>query len=121
MVVDIRVEVCLQEAGLTRENLFRLATHRRRQGHAGLVAAAAALDLSIAFVDGVAPVCQGQSSQIALERGLAGTAETAAQLAGPLVLPKRKSAHATCALGLAQSSRSALRMPSMLSASAAGS
>jgi cobalt-precorrin 5A hydrolase/precorrin-3B C17-methyltransferase len=103
------VDAALGEAGVEPASVSALATVDRRAGEPGVVQAArrrgwplttfAAEEL--ARVDVPTP-----SDVVASHVGTASVAEAAALLAaggGALVLPKRRSAHATCALAQPQS------------------
>lgn len=79
------VEASLAEAGLAPTRLAAIATHRRKLG--------TAIPLAVAAHFG-APLRLLEDQDLPLP----GLAEGAAAAAGPLLLPKRKSRYATCAL-----------------------
>lgn len=98
------VDAALREAGVEAERVAALATVDRRAGEPGVVEAArrrgwplttfAAADLAPVAVPTPSPV-------VARHVGTPSVAEAAALLAAAtdaLLLPKRRSAHATCAL-----------------------
>ena len=94
------VEASLAEAGFLATDLVALTSHERKSNHPGLRAAAAHFGVPLRLVrDADLPDhVPNPSATVFAAVGLHGIAEGAAAAAGPLVLPKRKSAHATCAL-----------------------
>ncbi|MEE1818990.1 Rv2231c family pyridoxal phosphate-dependent protein CobC [Streptomyces sp. SP18ES09] len=104
------VGAVLREAGLTRAGIGSLATLEARAAEPGVVAAAAALGVPVrAFPAGelaAVPVPHPSAAPLSAT-GTASVAEAAALLAataggerGVLVVPKRKSRSATCALAV---------------------
>ena len=94
------VEASLAEAGFFANDLVALTSHERKAGHPALATAAAHFGVPLRLVrDADLPDhVPNPSATVFAAVGLHGIAEGAAAAAGPLVLPKRKSAHATCAL-----------------------
>lgn len=84
------IEACLVEAGLQASQVEAFASHMRKQGSQALRHAAAHFDLPLFFLedDELAP-------------GVPGTCEAVAAAGGPLLLGKRRSRYATCAIALA--------------------
>lgn len=84
------IEGCLAETGLESRQIKAFATHIRKHDSRALKQAAAHFDLPLLFLGdaGLAP-------------GVPGTCEAVAAAAGPLLLGKRKTGHATCAIALA--------------------
>lgn len=82
------VRACLAEARLDPTHIAAFATHVRKRDSLALAEAAAHFDAPLRFLD---------DDDLASE----GTAEPAAAAAGVLLLGKRKSAFATCAIALA--------------------
>ena len=81
------IDASLAETGLDPRRVCALATHIRKRGSVALAQAAARYDLPLRFLDDdeLAPDHQG-------------TCEAVAAAAGPLLLGKRKSRYATCAI-----------------------
>lgn len=81
------VRACLAEADCHFDQVMALASHRRKAGSQALADAAYHLGVPLFFLDDdeVAP-------------GIASTCEAVAAAAGPLLLGKRKSRFATCAI-----------------------
>lgn len=83
---------CLAEVGLHAHQVEAFATHIRKRDSLALMQAAAHFDLPLLFL-----------SDDELAPGIPGTCEAVAAAAGPLLLDKRKSRYATCAIALAAS------------------
>lgn len=81
------VLACLSEAGLSPDQLVALVTHDRKRGCPQLLALANHFEVPIRLL--------GDAD---LSGAVPGVAEAVAAEAGRIVLPKRKSAHVTCAL-----------------------
>lgn len=81
------IAACLAEAGRDVAHVAALATHSRKRGSLALIQAAAYYDLPLRFLD---------DDDLAM--GHPGTCEAVAAAAGSLLLGKRKSAYATCAI-----------------------
>lgn len=119
------MQTCLAELGFSASGLVALASHARKAGHPGLAAAARHFGVPLLLLppSRLAPGMPTPSSRVEAAVGVPSVAEAAAAACGKLVLQKRRSAQATCAIALAsgpaQSSRAAMA-PSMLSASSAG-
>lgn len=81
------IATCLAEIRRDSRSISALATHVRKRGSMALVQAAAHYDVPLRFLadDELAP-------------SHPGTCEAAAAAAGPLLLGKRKSRYATCAV-----------------------
>lgn len=98
------VDAALREAGADGERVATLATVDRRAAEPGVVDAARRRGWPLtAFAAGdlAAVPVPTPSAVVARHVGTASVAEAAALLgsgAGALLLPKRRSAHATCAL-----------------------
>lgn len=84
------IEACLVEAGLKACQIEAFATHIRKHDSLALRQAAAHFDLPLLFLE-----------DAELASGVPGTCEAVAAAAGPLLLGKRKSHYATCAIALA--------------------
>ena len=82
------VDPCLAEAGLDATRIAAFATHVRKRESRALAQAASHFDVPLRFLDDD-------------DLAYAGTAEPAASAAGTLILGKRKSHYATCAIALA--------------------
>jgi len=108
------VEACLIEAGFAIDQITAFASHSRKLGSIALREAAAHFGSPLYFLD-----------DEDLAPGIPGTCEAVAASAGPLVLSKRKSRYATCAIAycavgsIAQPARTAARAASTLPTSAA--
>jgi|GEM_PF-6322034 len=119
------VQSCLADLGLSAGGLVALASHARKAGHPGLAAAARYFGVPLLLLppSRLAPGMPTPSPRVEAAIGVPSVAEAAAAACGKLVLQKRRSAQATCAIALAsgraQSSMAAMA-PSMLSASSAG-
>jgi hypothetical protein len=83
------VTACLFEAGIAPDQLIAIATHVRKQGAPQLAALAAHFDVPLRLL-----------SDDDLSGDVPGVAEAVAAEAGAVLLPKRKSALATCALAV---------------------
>lgn len=79
------IEACLAEAGLKTEQLVAIGTHERKRGSGVLAAVAARYAVPLRFLGD-------------LELEGPGVCEAVAGAAGPLLVSKRKSAYATCAI-----------------------
>ena len=93
------IETSMLEADLPRARLLAIGTHERKSGEPGLRAAAAYFDVPLRIL------ADADLGAVAVhlpvtQFGLAAVAEAVALTAGELVLGKRKSAGATCALGV---------------------
>ena len=80
----------LAEASLSAHQIAAIATHVRKRDSLALMQAAAHFDLPLRFLD-----------DEDLAAGVPGTCEAVAAAAGPLLLGKRKSRLATCAIAMA--------------------
>ncbi len=101
------VTAALAAAGLARQSLAALASYDKLKDHDGLKGAAAQLGVPLRVfgkrtLDAQARRLATPSEAVAGTTGLAGVCEAAALKAGALVVPKQKSAHATCAIGRAE-------------------
>ena len=94
------VEASLAEAGFFAADLIALTSHERKDDHLGLAAAAAHFGVPLHLLQDqdLTDRVPNPSARVFAAIGLPSIAEATAAAAGPLVLPKRKSAHATCAL-----------------------
>lgn len=81
------IAACLAEIHRHPHDIAALATHMRKRGSTTLAAAAAHYDLPLHFLD-----------DDDLAPGVPGTCEAVAAAAGALLLGKRKSRYATCAI-----------------------
>lgn len=117
------VEACLDELGRSPDSLLALSSHVRKSGHAGLIGAARHFGVPLRLLSsaGLATDMPHPSARAIAATGLPSVAEAAAAASGPLLLAKRRSAQATCALALApaQPVRAAMAA-STLSTSSAG-
>ena len=104
------IDASLAEAGLAPTDLVAIATHRRKLGTAIPLAVAAHFGVPLRLLD---------DGDLAME----GLAEGAAAAAGPLLLRKRRSRYATCALATCAPgfSLATLGQPPISSASIAAS
>ena len=84
------IAACLAEASRDSSDIAALASHSRKRGSAALAQAAAHYGVPLRFLD-----------DDDLAQGIPGTCEAVAAAAGPLVLRKRKSRYATCAIAKA--------------------
>ncbi|MBD8065542.1 cobalamin biosynthesis protein [Devosia sp. PTR5] len=101
-VLDL-IDCCLAEAGADRARILGCVTAEIRARHPALNAAAAALNVPLRAVDVTAAPndVPNPSERVFRGIGVTSVAEAAALRSGPLLLEKRKSANATCALSLA--------------------
>ena len=95
------VQSVLDEAGLSLSDLGGIGTLDRKAAEPGLQETARRLGLPLRMLsaeelDGILPPKQGPVSD---HTGLPGIAEAIARRMGTVIVPKRKSANATCALG----------------------
>ena len=93
----------LSAVGMCADALAAIATLDRKAGEPGLLAAATHFGVPLKTFAAGHLAC-GEPHAATKIHALIGThsvAEAAAGLAGTLLLPKQKSAHATCALALA--------------------
>jgi cobalt-precorrin 5A hydrolase/precorrin-3B C17-methyltransferase len=81
------IKTCLAEADCHPGQITAVASHKRKTGSQPLLSAADHFSVPIFFLD-----------DAALPPGIVGTCEAVAAAAGPLLLPKRKSRFATCAI-----------------------
>jgi cobalamin biosynthesis protein CbiG len=98
------IEAVLAEAGHPSFDLTLLATLEAKAGEAAVVAAAQHFRVLVRTFPAddltrFAASVPTPSATVARHTGLKGVAEAAVLACGELVLAKRKSAHATCALG----------------------
>lgn len=94
------LEACLLEAGLSRSALLAIASHNRKRDMPPLYAAAAHFGVPLRLLEDaeLTHTAPSPSARVATAIGLPSIAEAVAAAAGRLLLGKRKSAHATCAL-----------------------
>lgn len=102
------IEFCLAEANLGADRIVAFGTHVRKRDSLALLQAAAHFDLPLRFLD-----------DDDLASGVPGTCEAVAAAAGPLLLGKRKSRYATCAIAQAAPGFDAARFGQPASPSAA--
>lgn len=97
------IDECLAVAKLNRAAIVACATAHARREHSGLLAAAAALNVPLlALGEGqLAVPVPNPSPRVVELTGLASIAEASALYFGPLVVEKRRSGQATCALARA--------------------
>nr|WP_295883389.1 cobalamin biosynthesis protein [uncultured Devosia sp.] len=81
------IAACLAEIHRDPQDIAALATHMRKRGSNALAEAAAHYDQPLYFLD-----------DDDLAPAIPGTCEAVASAAGPLLLGKRKSRYATCAI-----------------------
>jgi cobalt-precorrin 5A hydrolase/precorrin-3B C17-methyltransferase len=81
------IAASLAEIDRDPSSIAAFATHIRKQGSSALAQAADRYGVSLRFLD-----------DDELAPGIAGTCEAVAAAAGPLLLGKRKSRYATCAI-----------------------
>ena len=96
------VDACLALAGRQRRHIALCATLEAKADHPSLLALAQALGVPLVAMppgrlDRAVP---NPSPLVASRLGLASVAEAAALAHGPLLVEKRRSANATCALAL---------------------
>ena len=124
-ILDL-VDAALDEAGYDRSHLATLVTVEGKQAHPALVALASRLDIPLLGLPqaGLRRDVPNPSERVEHHLALPSVAEAAALAFGPLLLEKRRSANATCALSQyvlhTTSISSALSAASMLSTSSAG-
>lgn len=97
------LDACLAEIGGDRASLRACVTAGDRVAHPALRAVAARLGVPLLAVD-TGPTearAPNPSALVARHRGTVSVAEAAALACGPLLLEKRRSANATCALARA--------------------
>lgn len=92
------INACLAEAGLPPSALLAIASHQRKHDAQPLYAAAAHFDVPLRLLGDADLAPATPSPSVLVHIGLPAIAEAVAAAAGPLLLGKRKSAHATCAL-----------------------
>lgn len=94
------IDLCLAEIDASRRAVVLCATHRDRLDHPGLLEAAAILGVPLveAPADAWAHPVPNSSAVVVRHKGVPSIAEAAAQGFGPLLVQKRRSANATCAL-----------------------
>jgi cobalt-precorrin 5A hydrolase/precorrin-3B C17-methyltransferase len=92
------INACLAEAGLPPSALRAIASHQRKHDAQPLYAAAAHFDIPLRLLGDADLAPATPSPSVLAHIGLPAIAEAVAAAAGPLLLGKRKSAHATCAL-----------------------
>ena len=94
------IKAALDTAGLQPSALLAIATLDRKAAEPGLLAAAARLGIPVRTFGAaqLAVASTGAAPHVEALVGVHSVAEAAAQLAGRLILAKRKSPHATCAL-----------------------
>ena len=100
------IKSALHESQLGWQSIVAIASVDLKADEAAIHEAAAhfqteARFFSVAELDAVRDRLVTPSAVVEAEIGTPGVAEAAALLAGELVLPKRKSARATCAIGMA--------------------
>lgn len=101
------IEEALGSAGLAPESLGAIASYERLAGHAALDGAAHHFGVPLRVFSKRAlekefPRLASASRGVKDATGLSGVCEAAALKAGSLLVQKRKSAHATCAIGRAE-------------------
>lgn len=90
---------CLRELDIPPHRLLAIATHLRKAGDPVLTAVASHFNVALRLLDKFEFGTPAAGSDFVLATvGTPSVAEAAALAAGPLALPKRKSAYATCAL-----------------------
>jgi cobalt-precorrin 5A hydrolase/precorrin-3B C17-methyltransferase len=96
------VHQCLAEAGASIDRLAVIASHVSKGDDPALAAAAAALGVPLCLFQDtdLAAAVPNPSSVVQRHTGLFSIAEACALAAGPLLLPKRATPRATCALAL---------------------
>lgn len=95
----------LATAGASAESLCAIGTLERKAGEPGLLAAAAHFGVPLRLfaadeLEAWAALSPSRSRIVEGHVGVANVAEAVALKAGSLLVPKRKSAHATCAIGV---------------------
>ena len=118
------VEACLAAAGVAPARVSRIATLDARRDHPAIEALACRYGAEISALPphGLARRVPNPSARVAALAGMPSVAEAAALAFGPLLLEKRRSPGATCALALDRSAyaESASSAASTLSTSSAG-
>ncbi|KFC65721.1 Cobalamin biosynthesis protein CbiG / cobalt-precorrin-3b C17-methyltransferase [Devosia sp. LC5] len=92
------VNACLAESGLHASALLAIASHQRKHDAQQLYAASAHFGVPLRLLSDADLAPATPSPSVLTHVGLPAIAEAVAAAAGPLLLGKRKSAHATCAL-----------------------
>ncbi len=92
------IHACLAETGHPASALLAIASHSRKQHAQPLHAAAAHFGVPLRLLGDAELAPATPSPGVLAHIGLPAIAEAVAVAAGPLLLGKRKSAHATCAL-----------------------
>ena len=97
------IDECLNVAGSSRSAIAACVTVSARRDHAGMRGAAAALGVPLLALDGdqLHEAVPNPSAKVIALTGLASIAEAAALHFGPLLVEKRRSTQATCALSRA--------------------
>ncbi|GEM_PF-576636 len=120
------LDLALGEASLRRGDLVALVTWDAKAGHPALCQVAALLDIPLRTVSKttLARPVPNPSGRVAKFIELSSVAEAAASVFGPLIVEKRHSANATCAIARVMmdyipATSSAATMASMLSSSGA--
>lgn len=106
IIALLKATLALANAGAG--NLVAIGTLDSKADEAGLLTAAAYFGVPLRLfspeqLEAAAILSPGQSAIVARHIGIAGVAEAAALRAGSLQVSKRKSANATCALGVCDS------------------
>jgi cobalamin biosynthesis protein CbiG len=117
------VKACLAELDTPPSALRALASHTRKSGNPALSAAAAYFGVPLCLLnDGqLSDDILSSSPRVLSETGRPAIAEAVAAAAGPLLLAKRRSARATCALALCAPGFDALGFGQVSSAAMAAS
>ncbi|UXN73735.1 cobalamin biosynthesis protein [Devosia sp. A8/3-2] len=92
------INACSAEAGLPPSALRAIASHQRKHDARQLYAASAHFGVPLRLLGDAELAPATLSPSVLAHIGLPAVAEAVAAAAGPLLLGKRKSAHATCAL-----------------------
>lgn len=92
------LEAALAAAGSSAQSLLAIATLDRKADEPGLLEAAAAFGVPLRSFAAEALASGDTPSKIRTLVGVPSVAEAVAKKAGPLLLPKQKSASVTCAL-----------------------
>jgi cobalt-precorrin 5A hydrolase/precorrin-3B C17-methyltransferase len=117
------VEQGLAALGAPAAALIALASHVRKAGSPALLATARYFEVPLRLLDDAELAEASPSAVVLAAIGRPAIAEAVAAAAGPLLLAKRKSARATCAIALCAPGFDALRFgqPSSWSAAMAAS
>ncbi len=122
----VLLDLTLAEASLMRRDLVALATWEAKASHPALCQVSSLLDIPLCTVSKtmLARPVPSPSACVASFIELPSVAEAAASVFGPLIVEKRHSANATCAIARIEAdylptSSSADNMTSMLSSSRA--